>query len=553
MSRLGYRAEVIDVDSSSWATQGAAPPLLLVVLASAQARRFLSASSAVMSALAPRPPVVVFGELGAEIRDLAELLELGADRLLSAPLQVDELRALLGELLGPASRAEPRSSGGQASWGEVEEAAPVDPMLAQLKRTLASLAPAAEDDEVDLRAMGLTAMAAPGEGAAAAALDLSALEAVTRELVRPSAPPQSTVRLESSVDAAAEQRTAVVEPQTRGRGGRPSRSIAGDEAATRGEEGAATRLWRAHRERFSGLMKLSFEADSLELWMIAGEPRFAASSRAEDDLIVALHARGLLTSWQLAQAQRLGIRGTLIGGEALVSAGWVRPQELAPAMAAQLADVITATFAWPRASALLRVDAPPPGDVALVGGVLGLIVGGIALELEPDELWGRLGARSRRPRWIGAEAAAARFGAGAVEAVVDAATLNLLDGRRSLAAVEEEGFAALASICGLHTIGAVELLEPPSGPELDPAALVRARLSERLALAGVSDDAHHRLLGVAPGARRGAIRRARRALLASFSAPLLEAALVETFAAELAALRAAIDAAAAALLAEPRG
>lgn len=552
MSRLGYRAEVVDVDSSSWATQGAAPPLLLVVLASAQARRFLATSSAVMSALAPRPPVVVFGELGAEIRDLAELLELGADRLLSAPLQVDELRALLGELLGPASRAEPRSSGGQASWGEVEEAAPVDPMLAQLKRTLASLAPAAEDDEVDLRAMGLTAMAAPGEGSAAAALDLSALEAVTRELVRPSAPPQSTVRLESSVDAAAEQRTAVVEPQTRGRG-RPARSIAGDEAATRGEEGAATRLWRAHRERFSGLMKLSFEADSLELWMIAGEPRFAASSRAEDDLIVALHARGLLTSWQLAQAQRLGIRGTLVGGEALVSAGWLRPQELAPSLAAQLADVITATFAWPRASALLRVDAPPPGDVALVGGVLGLIVGGIALELELDELWRRLGARSRRPRWIGAEAAAARFGAGAVEAVVDAATLNLLDGRRSLAAVEEEGFAALASICGLHTIGAVELLEAPSGPELDPAALVRARLSERLALAGVSEDAHHRLLGVAPGASGGSIRRARRALLASFSAPLLEAALVETFAAELAALRAAIDAAAAALLAEPRG
>lgn len=107
-------------------------------------------------------PVLLYGRLEGETRDLAEVLELGADRFLEAPVDEEELRAALTELAGPPeveSRAEPRP--------EPRPELRNDPILSRLHRTLAGLAARLETreesgdshrDGIDLEAMGLDAV-----------------------------------------------------------------------------------------------------------------------------------------------------------------------------------------------------------------------------------------------------------------------------------------------------------------------------------------------------------------------------------------------------------
>ncbi|MCA9638514.1 MAG: hypothetical protein KC420_20940, partial [Myxococcales bacterium] len=78
-------------------------------------------------------PVILYSELGGAIRDLADVLELGADRFLVAPVDDDELRAALVAVLGPCDPTPlgaPRPAGGDALPLRQR-----DPLLAQLRRT----------------------------------------------------------------------------------------------------------------------------------------------------------------------------------------------------------------------------------------------------------------------------------------------------------------------------------------------------------------------------------------------------------------------------------
>jgi len=65
-------------------------------------------------------PVVLLGSLGGELRDLADVLELGADHFLAAPVGDEELARVLAELAGPGTPETPSADAGNAA-AEVDE------------------------------------------------------------------------------------------------------------------------------------------------------------------------------------------------------------------------------------------------------------------------------------------------------------------------------------------------------------------------------------------------------------------------------------------------
>ncbi len=127
-------------------------------------------------------PVVLLGSLGGELRDLADVLELGADHFLAAPVGDDELALVLRELAGPGTPETPGADTGKSA-AEVDEEDEDDdlddeddfvrpltgrvraPVPGQLHRSLEILAARlqhhessdAEPDNLDLESLGLDA------------------------------------------------------------------------------------------------------------------------------------------------------------------------------------------------------------------------------------------------------------------------------------------------------------------------------------------------------------------------------------------------------------
>ena len=129
-------------------------------------------------------PVVLLGSLGGELRDLADVLELGADHFLAAPVGDEELARVLAELAGPgapivadADAVDAGVRGDLEDEDELDEelVRPLtgrlrgrDPVPGQLHRSLEMLAARlqdlpsheagdAEPDNLDLESLGLDA------------------------------------------------------------------------------------------------------------------------------------------------------------------------------------------------------------------------------------------------------------------------------------------------------------------------------------------------------------------------------------------------------------
>ncbi|MCA9686561.1 MAG: hypothetical protein KC457_30615, partial [Myxococcales bacterium] len=50
-------------------------------------------------------PVLLYGQLGGELRDLADVLDLGADHFIEAPAEPDQLADALAQYVGPPQRS----------------------------------------------------------------------------------------------------------------------------------------------------------------------------------------------------------------------------------------------------------------------------------------------------------------------------------------------------------------------------------------------------------------------------------------------------------------
>ncbi|MCY1056077.1 hypothetical protein [Nannocystis sp. SCPEA4] len=160
---LGYTVVPVRARELVLRAQNPNPAAVIVCLGDADA-------GGLVQALRQRPettgiPVLLYGRLQGETRDLAAVLELGADRFLEAPVDEVELKAALVELAGPpevVARAEVR--------GEpppTPRPGRADPALRRLHHTLEELAARLETHEesvdshrdgIDLEAMGLDAV-----------------------------------------------------------------------------------------------------------------------------------------------------------------------------------------------------------------------------------------------------------------------------------------------------------------------------------------------------------------------------------------------------------
>jgi len=109
-------------------------------------------------------PLILVGSLGGELRDLADVLELGADHFLGTPVSDEELSRVLTDLVGPGAPSQTEDDELPESVRPLTEREARDPMLGQLHRTLEILAArlkthgSGEAEPDDLESLGLDAL-----------------------------------------------------------------------------------------------------------------------------------------------------------------------------------------------------------------------------------------------------------------------------------------------------------------------------------------------------------------------------------------------------------
>ncbi len=465
-------------------------------------------------------PVILYSELGGEIRDLADVMELGADRFLVAPVDDDELRETTLELLGPS---EPTA----LSPGLDTDAADLplrrrDPLLAQLRRTLAALderneAPAGDSGEFDLDAIGL------GGGpdldaeldASASADDLALIdvEPVTQRVVR-GQPRATTLRIADEAATSIVQRAPSRPAAARGPGRPPrptAKTSALQERAATGSDraGAATQrlgdrprhtsrlrerererpaelpsasergalddaplpelLLRLQEERFSGHLRLRKSDAADEGWASGqdvdvlfsrGSPVEIHSGRPEDRLSEGLLRRGQIDAATARELRARLVKESRANVDTAIELGALKPSERSSALSEHIAELLTSAFTWSGTWSLHPAPELDAREPALDRPLAAIIAEGILLELETPVLRRRLGPGEARPRL--------RPGASTadLDPPVEARALGpALDGRLTLDDIAAAGGRPLlAWIYALRVLGRLEL----DGPELDP-------------------------------------------------------------------------------------
>ena len=218
---LGYIvAPVRERELSARVAATPAPAAVLICLGDADAAALVDAVRCGRDDV----PVVLYGDLGGELRDLADVLELGADHFLAAPVAEDELAHVLAELAGPGAPGEEGEDDDELAElgpGAVRpltgRPASRDPVLSQLHRTLEILAarlqahePVESEREVlDLESLGPESVpAVDPELDAPELVDLD--QAPRLEGSDPAAPrrPESTLRLAAPRERSGPRRDA---------------------------------------------------------------------------------------------------------------------------------------------------------------------------------------------------------------------------------------------------------------------------------------------------------------------------------------------------------
>lgn len=541
-------------------------------------------------------PVTLCGRLGGAIRDLADVLDLGADQFLEEPFEDQALASTLSALAGPPPLEGVGNDGG--GLDEDEEDPPtavgvpgprtevidgpqsrldgarskddpsVDPAIGRLGRTLDLLEErlrsrpdslGMEGDELERSLLGLApAPEVDGPDDLEVSLpDVASMNEVDQvdwvgwgarnegsgpARTQPISPLESTTRLEgissthATRDELIEEETAST-PTDEARATPPSR---GDLSV----EDMPRVLWTLHQNKCTGRVDVTHGRAHKQLWLERGEIVFARSSVAEDRLINTLVRRGLLTRAQHDAARSLAAKEPRRVGTALIEAGFLKPQELPQAIQWQVESIVSSTFAWRSGGWSLEELARCDESIRLHTPLARVIVRGVEDRLEVPRLRELLGELERFPRLrAGAEADEL-----AVELELDPTQrrlLEALDGRRSLAQLAQRAPLAertiFALVFALDVLGLVEIDERATQADgaYDPAAVDRTRIEERLRLVREAD--YFEVLGLGREASAADVRRAHRALLETYAAEAFEPEVRTAMKAELAEIRAALD------------
>jgi len=532
-------------------------------------------------------PVVLHSELGGEIRDLADVLELGADRFLVAPVDDDELRDTLLELLGPSEPTTPSQV--DLGTGSALPLRQRDPLLAQLRRTLAALderhdVPASDSGDFDLDAIGLGG----GPGLESEREDndsdidsdidsdsdgLLDVEPATKRVVRRPRQgqprPVPTLRLSERGEAPRPEVSTKTTKVSRSRKTSSKRQVTLTRGSAPPDQPSAESdlqtsplpelLVRLENKRYSGLLRIHGPS-TIEIEWSNGAPVSARSDRPEDRLSATLLRRGLINGASAQDLKRNLPSDTIDDIDAAIETAAIKASERSAVIDEYTAELLTTAFTW-RGSWSLHAPNAPKGTArppVLHRPLAAITCEGILLELEEPVLRERLGCGELRPRM--------RPGNDLddLDPPAEAAVLgDLLDARLSIDEIAAlGGRPLLAWVYALHVLGRIDLVEgsgsretnDPNDPN-DPndltdlgevendgkneAAIDRQRLGTALKRARGGD--YFVLLGLPQSASDGELRRAHHRLQQTFADERLEASTLRTMAAELRELRAALD------------
>ncbi len=541
-------------------------------------------------------PVTLCGRLGGAIRDLADVLDLGADQFLEEPFEdlalANTLTALAGsppappvdaasastavgidgpmrtELLDPmvASQTQPRSA--TAAGG----ARSTDPALGRLGRTLDLLesrlrtrndALASESsDELERSLLGLDPAPVvevdPGASGILSAdllTDAGVAEPMTDggRRLSPVSPVESTTRLEgvSSTHAVPSRGGASTWTDVDAAGGGRRRvALSVEHEGDLAELDLPRLLWALHESRFTGRVDVSTGPVEKQLWMTHGELAFARSSETDDRLASTLVRRGMLTRSQFDAARSLAAKDPRRVGRLLVEAGFLKADALPAAIRAQVQGIVTSMFVWRRGRWLLLEGERCEEAVRLDVSVPRMLMAGLLDRMDTPQLETLMGGRDG---FVGLHASV-RTDALAHDLGLDPSQrglLTMLDGRRDLHAVcAAAGLpdrVVLATVYGLLVVGAAQTSGEPLAESgaADPQTLDRGRVEERLRL--VREVDYFELLGLSRDANAADVGRAHRELSGAFCDDVLDPAVRTRMRDELEEIRAALDDAAALL------
>ncbi|MCA9716711.1 MAG: response regulator transcription factor [Myxococcales bacterium] len=571
---LGYDVSRDDPGESGASRAVAhAPAVILAALGAGDAR-------ALMIALRERygadVPVVLYGRIGSARPELADILELGADRFLHVPLEPAELESALLELVGPAGRARGGGAPARQLDGVDDELLDLEGVREPTRPIRDALVEADVADEIAAAVMEDVAEvlgeAAPDvvmtarladervdEVELPEALDgLDELDELDELVAREPTPIQSFVSLGGPA-------RADFVPTQRADAGRrvdaaelDARALEADARSSGSLEllSAAELLVELGEERFTGRLELVLTPDRWRtLWWRDGAVTRARSSDPHDGLLDTLARAGLLGAADvLVGARLIDDARPELGVELLAQASLLKRSERGRALELHAIRCLAPTLSWGDDGGrwtLVPEALGKRGDVGLRARPDVVLLGALQTSWPTEQLRERVGDGAQRPALrepVALEELRARFGLSAGER----AWLERLDGLTTLDELvervtrrEHEEHRLLALVYALTLAGHLEL----RGDAREPAArggvaIDRARVEERLRLLQTED--YFTALGLERGASRLEVLLAHAELLETFSDERLEPETVARYAArgdasELLALRAALD------------
>jgi len=491
-------------------------------------------------------PVTLYGPLGGRIDDLADVLDLGADHFLEAPVDDDQLAAALDQLVGPGAGATlraPSGSQGTASQDHEGGTGSTDVVLGQLHRTLDMLEARlrereqaeGEADDLDLAALGFEALPDVGAGEPQPEDSGSSLE-----LSRARMPPR---RRDPTERLGVHEPSRGQEPRRAPQARRSSLPIAERGSLDRME--VPRLLWTLHRSGYAGELRLRRGRIEKRLWWRGGDLLFVQSNAAEDRLVDGLLRRGLLTREQFDEASRRVDGDPDRAVSQLVGAGVLKRAELSRVLREHLLRVIDATFSWTDGSYQLDPEGQCQQRVLRGIPVALVLAEGVRHRMDVDQLRTRLAGLAGYPSFRG-DAHDARHLAEQLRMSASTGVLIArLDGRRSLAEFVAEPQAdeleLLALVYTLRTIERLDLVSARSelAAGADPAAIDIRRIQDRLKLSREGD--YFVVLGLPRDACPIDVRRAHADLRETFSEGALEPTVVGGMKLEIEELRDLID------------
>jgi hypothetical protein len=168
-----------------------------------------------------------------------------------------------------------------------------------------------------------------------------------------------------------------------------------------GETLLAEEVARVRTEAWSGILALSQGQVSKGLYFVEGEIAFAASTVEEDRLGAGLYRAGKISESQFRAAMRESESSGRHLGHTLVDMGFISPEELAAAVAAQVERIVLSALRWTTGTMRREpMDRPLPPDLAVSLDTQRLLLLGLRQFPDASRLERALGPAERRLRRV---------------------------------------------------------------------------------------------------------------------------------------------------------